>query len=183
MLRGEQVSLRPVAASDLPIIRRWFDDPETMAFWANPRPFVTEREFESDLAGRFATFDLAGYFMILDPDGKPIGRIDYEDVDVRAGSASLGILIGEADARGKGYGPDAMRALLVHLFRDRNLHRVDLTVLAWNQRAIRAYRRIGFVDEGVLRDHRYADGHYVNELQMSILCAEFDRLHPPPTGA
>jgi RimJ/RimL family protein N-acetyltransferase len=182
VLRGEQVSLRPVAASDLPIMRCWFDDPETMTYWANPRPFVTEHELKSDLAGRFANFELAGYFMILDPDGKPIGRIDYEDVNVRAGSASLGILIGEADARGKGYGPDAIRALLVHLFRDRNLNRVELTVLTWNERAIRAYRRVGFVGEGVLRDHRFVNGHYVDEIQMSILRAEFDRHQPPATG-
>src|SRR5215203_6340084 len=37
MLTGKRIKLRPVETSDLPIMRRWFDDPETMAFWANPR--------------------------------------------------------------------------------------------------------------------------------------------------
>lgn len=179
MLRGARVTLRPVTASDLPVMRRWFDDPETMAYWANPRPFVIERQFEADLTGRFATFDHAGYFTILDPSGRPIGRIDYEDVDTRARSASIGILIGEPDARGHGYGPDAIRALLLHLFHDRNLHRVELTVLAWNERAIRAYRRFGFTVEGRLRDHRFVDGRYVDELQMSMLRPEFDERYGP----
>jgi RimJ/RimL family protein N-acetyltransferase len=58
------------------------------------------------------------------------------------------------------------------------MHRVALTVLEWNERAIRAYRRIGFQQEGLLRDHRFADGRYVSELQMSMLDREFDQFHP-----
>lgn len=174
MLIGQWVTLRPVRASDLPIMRRWFDDADTMAYWATPRPLVTEHEFDAALTGRFASFCHAGYFMIVLPDDVPVGRIDYEDLDDRNGSASLGIIIGDPDARGRGYGPDAIVTLLRHLFWDRNLHRVDLTVLAWNERAIRAYRRIGFVDEGVHRDHRFVDGAYVDELHMSLLRREFD---------
>lgn len=174
MMIGERIRLRPVYSGDLPIMRPWFDDPATMAYWARPRPFVTEQEFVADLSGRFARFDRAGYFMILSPDDTPIGRIDYEDLDVRNASASIGIVIGDPNARGKGFGPDAIVTLLSHLFWDRNLHRIELTVLAWNERAIRAYRRIGFVDEGVHRDHRFVDGAYVDELQMSMLRSEFD---------
>jgi len=174
MLTGERITLRPVQSGDLPVMHSWFDDPETMAYWASPRPFVTVRQFESDLAGRFSRFDLAGYFIIIDPEGKPIGRIEYEALDERNGSAEIGIMIGEAEARGLGYGPDAVFTLLRYLFWDRNLHRVDLTVLAWNERAIRAYRRIGFVHEGIHRDHRFVDGTYVDELHMSLLRAEFD---------
>ena len=190
MLAGERVTLRPVRAGDLPAMRRWFDDPETMAFWASPRPFVTEREFEPDLSGRFARFDPAGYFAILAPTGEPIGRIDYELLDDRNRSAEIGILIGEASGRGLGYGPDAIVALLKHLFWDRNLHRVDLTVLSWNERAMRAYRRIGFVDEGIHRDHRFVDGGYVDEVHMSVLRPEFDARYrtgqapsPPTAGS
>jgi RimJ/RimL family protein N-acetyltransferase len=174
MLTGKRIKLRPVETSDLPIMRRWFDDPETMAFWANPRPFVTERQFESELAGRFSRYDHAGYFIIIDPEGKPIGPIDYEGFDERNRSVEVGILIGEAEARGLGYGPDAVVTLLRYLFWDRNLHRVELTVLAWNERAVRAYRRIGFVQEGIHRDHKFVDGTYVDELHMSLLRAEFD---------
>jgi RimJ/RimL family protein N-acetyltransferase len=174
MLRGDLVTLRPIASSDLPIIRCWFDDPETMRFWAMPRPFVTERQFEADLLGRFASFEEEGYFMIIDPAGEPIGWIDYGAVDQRSRSAELGVLIGEADARGKGYGSDAIRVLLRHLVHDRGLHRVSLTTLAWNERALRTYLSLGFREEGVLRDHRYVDGGYVDEIQMSMLRPEFD---------
>jgi RimJ/RimL family protein N-acetyltransferase len=178
MITGDTVALRPVAASDLPGMRRWFDDPETMRHWGIPRPFVLERQFEHDLDGRFSGYERAGYFTILDPDSEPIGRIDYDEVDELNRSCEIGILIGEADARNKRYGSDAIIALLRHLFRDRGMHRVALTVLEWNERAIRAYRRIGFQQEGLLRDHRFADGRYVSELQMSMLDREFDQFHP-----
>jgi RimJ/RimL family protein N-acetyltransferase len=174
MIEGASVKLRPVHADDLSRMRRWFDNPETMWFWAIPRPFVTSVQFESDLDSRFARFDQAGYFTILGPDDIPIGRIDFDDLDPINRSASIGILIGDPAARGKGYGPDAIIALLRYLFLDRNLHRVELTVLTWNERAVRAYRRIGFVDEGVHRDHRFAQGVYHDERQMSMLRPEFD---------
>lgn len=178
MIQGELVSLRPISASDLPAMRGWFDDPDTMKYWGFPRPFISERQFEDDLSTRFSRFESEGYFMILDPNGDPIGRIDYDTLDIRNRSCELGILIGEEHARNKRYGSDAIVALLHHLFRDRNLHRVWLTVLAWNERAIRAYRHVGFREEGVLRDHRYVDGEYVDELQMSMLRHEFDSLFP-----
>jgi RimJ/RimL family protein N-acetyltransferase len=178
MIQGELVTLRPVAAGDLPAMRRWFDDPETMKYWGVPRPFVPERLFEEDLSGRFSRFDSEGYFMVLAPNGEPVGRIDFDSMDERNRSCELGILIGEHQARNKRYGSDAIITLLKYLFRDRNLHRASLTVLAWNERAIRAYRRVGFQEEGTLRDHRYADGRYVDELQMSILRREFDALDP-----
>jgi RimJ/RimL family protein N-acetyltransferase len=174
MIAGSKVTLRPVAASDLPVMRTWFSNPSVMRFWGNHRPFVTERKFEDDLEGRFARFEESGCFTILGPKQEPIGRIEYMNLSMRSRSAELGILIGEESAQGKGYGPDAIVALLGYLFYERNLHRVGLTVLVTNQRAIRAYEKIGFVHEGRYRAHRFVDGAYEDEYQMSILRPEFD---------
>jgi RimJ/RimL family protein N-acetyltransferase len=66
-----------------------------------------------------------------------------------------------------------MRALLGYLFFQRNLHRVWLTVLADNRRAIAAYEKVGFVAEGRLRDDAYFDGRYHDQLVMGILRDEF----------
>jgi RimJ/RimL family protein N-acetyltransferase len=137
---------------------------------------VIHDRFEQDLSGRFARFDDAGYFTILDPDQRPIGRIEFERLDERCRSTQVMILIGEPDAQGRGFGRDAMRALLTYLFLDRNLHRVELTVIADNVRAIRAYDAIGFGTEGRLRGNRFVDGERVDELIMSILRPEFDAL-------
>lgn len=174
MLVGERVRLRPITRDDLPVMRRWFDDPETMRFWGQPAPLVREDQFEADLSGRFSRFDAAGYFIIELIDGTAIGRIEFEGLDPIARSAEVMILIGSAEGRGQGYGPEAMRVLLRYLFHQRNLHRVALTVIAWNEQAIRSSEKVGFVVEGRLREDLFFDGCYHDQVVMSILRPEFD---------
>lgn len=54
---------------------------------------------------------------------------------------------------GQGYGRDAVRLLLDYAFRLRNQHRADLSVNGNNERAIRAYKACGFIEEGRSRAH------------------------------
>jgi RimJ/RimL family protein N-acetyltransferase len=181
MISGERLRLRPIRRSDLPILRAWFDDPETTRFWGQPAPLVAEDLFETDLAGRFRRFDEAGYFMTELNDGTPIGRIEYERLDPIARSAEVMILIGSEEGRGRGFGTEAMVALLGYLFHQRNLYRVSLSVIAWNERAIRSYQKVGFVEEGRLRDDLFFDGRYHDQVVMSILRDEFEaRWSAPP---
>jgi RimJ/RimL family protein N-acetyltransferase len=176
MIRGKNVRLRPIERKDLESLRRWLDDSEVMRFWAAPQPLVSEQSFEGDLNGRFAQFDSAGYFIIEDPAGSAIGRIDFERLSIHERSAEVMILIGEKDARGKGYGTDAMTALLGYLFHQRDLHRVWLTVLVDNTAALKSYERAGFVNEGTLREDLYFDGKTHDQFIMSILRHEFDQM-------
>lgn len=178
MIEGELVRLRPITRADLDALRRWADDAAITRFWASPQPLVIERQFEADLDGRFAIFDTAGYFIIENPIGEAIGRIEFERLSVRERSAEVMILIGEREARGRGYGVDAMVALLGYLFRQRNLHRVSLTVLSDNHAAIRSYQKVGFVTEGTLRQDLFFDGKRHDQLAMSILDDEFEQRWP-----
>lgn len=173
MIKGERVELRPVTAADLPAMRSWFNEPESMRFWGEPHSIVTDHAFELDLVGRFARFDDAGYFIVM-VDGRPIGRIEFERLDESMRSAEVMILIGVAEERGKGYGTDAMSTLLRYLFHQRGLHRVGLSVIASNERAIRRYTKTGFSIEGRYRDDIYFDGRFHDQLAMSILRPEFD---------
>jgi RimJ/RimL family protein N-acetyltransferase len=175
VIRGNLVELRPIGSGDLSALRRWWDDPETMRFWAMPAAFLTDAAFDADLRGRFSRFDRAGYFMVV-VDNRPIGRIDFEQLDETMRSAEVMILIGEPEERGKGHGTDAMIALLRYLFHQRGLHRVALTVIAWNDRAIRSYEKLGFRTEGWYRDDLFFEGRFHDQIAMSILRPEFDAL-------
>ncbi len=84
-------------------------------------------------------------------------------------SAEFSIQIGEAEARGQGFGAAATRAALAHAFDDLNLHRVWLTLLASNTRAEALYKKVGFQREGVLRDAAFKAGRYVDVVTMAIL--------------
>jgi RimJ/RimL family protein N-acetyltransferase len=58
----------------------------------------------------------------------------------------VGIVLGEKDCWGKGYGPEALRLLLGYAFKDLGLRRIVLHVHRRNYRAIRAYKKVGFTE-------------------------------------
>ena len=67
-----------------------------------------------------------------------------------------------------------MRLLLDYAFRLRNFRKVWLWVHGDNERAIRAYRACGFVEEGRLRDHVYSNGRYVDAVYFGVLRHEWE---------
>ncbi|MEZ4728519.1 MAG: GNAT family protein [Caldilineaceae bacterium] len=73
----------------------------------------------------------------------------------------------------RGYGADAVRLLLAYAFRHHNVYRVYLSVNSNNTRAIGAYGRCGFVEEGRLRSHVWSNGEYIDLVQMGILRDEW----------
>lgn len=102
-----------------------------------------------------------------------IGHVGLYKVDMRARSAEFGILIGNRSSWGKGVGTRVTATVLEWAFTQLNLHRVYLSVLATNTRAIALYERLGFVREGVLRQDQFRDGRYVDVVVMGILKDEF----------
>jgi RimJ/RimL family protein N-acetyltransferase len=69
----------------------------------------------------------------------------------------------------KGYGTFAVTHLLNYAFRDLNLNRVYLYVFENNERAIRLYRKVGFVREGLMRQSEYINGTYISLIVMGLL--------------
>jgi diamine N-acetyltransferase len=99
----------------------------------------------------------------------PVGLVSLTNIDTVHRHAEFHILIGPDSAKDRGVGTLATRAMLQHGFGDLNLHRIALTVLARNARAIRVYEKVGFRREGVLRDAVYKNGAYQDLIAMAIL--------------
>jgi len=171
---GERVRLRPIERSDLPTFVRWFGDPEVRRHLLINMPFSLaqeERWFEAVLNAidRRESVLLA----IETEDSVHIGNIGLEQINWKDRSAELGIVIGEKSQWGKGYGTDAIRALLGLGFRELNLHRIFLRVDADNARGIRCYEKAGFQLEGTFRDAVFREGIYHDQHVMSVLDSEF----------
>ena len=105
-----------------------------------------------------------------------IGTCAFSQLDGENGSALYHITIGESDAWGHGYGTEATRLMLDHAFGTLSLHRIGLFVFEFNERAIRAYKRCGFVVEGRSRESVWRDGPWWDELAMSVLESDWRRL-------
>ena len=102
-----------------------------------------------------------------------IGHCALFNVNSTAQTCELGITVGDKKFWGKGYGSESTRLLVEYAFRYQNFRRVWLHVNAANERAVRAYRSCGFVEEGRLRAHVWSDGAYDDLLVMGLLREEW----------
>jgi UDP-4-amino-4,6-dideoxy-N-acetyl-beta-L-altrosamine N-acetyltransferase len=154
-----RVSLSSIRPEDSETLFRWINDPETVRFNAAYKPvhWAGHEEWCRSLG----TSPARQVFAIRLKD-RLIGVVQLVDIDPVHRSAELTIRIGEATDRGCGYGPEAIRLATDFAWRDLNLHRVWLRVFADNARAVRAYRKAGFVEEGTLREAAHIDGRYVD---------------------
>ncbi len=74
--------------------------------------------------------------------------------------------------RGRGYGTEAMQAVVDHAFDEVRLHRLELGVFDFNPRAQRVYEKVGFIAEGLQRDALLWDGQRHGSIMMSILATD-----------
>lgn len=102
-----------------------------------------------------------------------IGNVKIEPIDYDNRKAEIGIMIGDKNFWGKGYGTEAMRIAVKFCFQDLNLNRVSLGVIADNIQAMKAYKKVGFVHEGVLREDIIRDGKKYNRILMGLLKKDF----------
>jgi diamine N-acetyltransferase len=171
MIRGSKTCLRALERDDLPHFVRWINDPDTRRFMMMRYPLSMTEE-ENWWEG-FVTRHGDHIFAIDADDGTYIGNVGLHDIEGENRRALLGIIIGEKAYWGQGYGTDAIRTMLGWAFGYLNLNRVYLTVYEYNERAIRCYLKSGFRHEGCMRQARYIDGQYYDELMMGILRDEF----------
>jgi RimJ/RimL family protein N-acetyltransferase len=150
--RGEKVRLRHKRMDDAPADYAWRRDPELARFDAA----APLRSSYSDFLVTFRDdiehpTPFRRVYAIEDAAGQHIGNVMYYNIDERRKEAELGITIGDKRFWGRGYGRDAVRAFLRHLFLDVGLERVYLNTLDWNERAQQSFLASGFVPCGTNR--------------------------------
>lgn len=110
------------------------------------------------------------YKVVEAESGEIIGHGEIGNIQKENGSAVLcRLLIGEEKHRGKGYGGELVRQLLMLCFDSLKLHRVELNVYDFNAAAIACYEKQGFVKEGLMRDATRVGDKYWSTWRMSIL--------------
>jgi RimJ/RimL family protein N-acetyltransferase len=174
--RGERVYLRPLEPDDADLIHRWFEDTRLQALMGDlPMSLARRRQrYEDSVKGDGA--DVFRFVICLLEDDRAIGRTDIFELDRQNGSCAFGISIGDPDLWGRGYGTDAVNALVDFAFGQLRLERVWLDTDGHNVRAQAAYRKAGFTEEGRLRRAFFQDGHWSDDLRMAILRDEWAAL-------
>lgn len=173
-LTGKTVVLRALERADAPTILPWINDQKVIQHLLIHRPTnLASEEAFIDAVNR-GEGDLV--FGICDRvTEKLIGGVGLHRIDYKNRHALFGIFIGDAKSRGKGHGTEATGMVVNYAFDTLNLNRVWLQVYEDNKAAIRAYGKVGFRKEGVLRQDNYRRGRYWNTIVMGLLRAEAKR--------
>ena len=175
MICGERVRLRHTEKEDLPIFVEWLNDPEVRRGLMLHLPLSIAEEqqwFENMLTSPQDERPLVIEAQ-TDDGWTMIGNSSFHNLDWRNRNAELGIFIGDKSFWDQGYGTEVMQLLIKHGFTTLNLHLIYLRVYENNQRAIRAYKKAGFKEEGRLRQMIYQDGQYLDVIFMSVLRTEW----------
>jgi aminoglycoside 6'-N-acetyltransferase len=165
VLRGERVVLRPARNEDRARLRSILGEPDVAEWWTPGGPdHAVDEWLEPTEDG--ATF-------VVELDGVVIGSIQYaEESETDYRHAGIDIFL-DTEHHGVGLGSDAVRTLAGYLLEVRGHHRLTIDPAAANERAIRAYRRVGFRPVGVMRSYeRGADGTWHDGLLLDLLAGE-----------
>ena len=171
-LIGERVFLRPFGKRDLPYIQRWSNDAELRKLTGEVAPIgqAGAEKFYRELR---ADENRAWFTIVLKKGKRVIGEAGLLRMFAPWRNTDMTIIIGEKDARGKGYGTEVGRLLLSYAFEQLGFHRISIGVVGFNKNAIRFWKSLGFKKEGVERDEHFYDNKYSDGIMMSILEDEF----------
>jgi RimJ/RimL family protein N-acetyltransferase len=171
---GELVALGPMRRELIPLYQQWVNDFGTVRnLGVPPIPMTFEAE-TSWYDGLLRAGDREMTFTIYErKTWLAIGTAGLHAVDYRNRTAEFGIMIGEVDARGRGYGSEATRLMLDYAFTALGLHNVMLRVFAFNLAGLHAYQRAGFREMGRRRESILMAGKLWDVIYMECLANEF----------
>jgi RimJ/RimL family protein N-acetyltransferase len=171
------VSLRPLAESDVDDIMAWVNDPTIVGNIAAFAGSAFTRDQELAYIRRtLAATNERVWSIVETASGRYLGQAGLHQIHDRSKVGRLACIIAAKSDMGRGFGSAAIRAVIDHAFGPLGLHKVWLMIFRTNERSRRTYGRLGFVEEGVLRDEYFHDGGWHDMLRMSLLAGEW-----PPT--
>jgi len=170
---GERIYFRPLEVGDVDHLVRWLNDERNWSTLGRSNPInrLREREYIEELYK--SSSDVALGIALQETDAL-IGCVGFHAICPQARRATFGVLIGDCEVQGSGFGSEATQLAVRYGFEELNLNRIELSVFAHNERGVRAYRRAGFVEEGRQRQAFYRNGQYQDVLLFGLLRGDWD---------
>ena len=175
IIQGKKVVLRAIEMEDCELVQEMFNDPEIenlVGGWAFPLSlFAQKRWMESHYN------DQNGLRLVIDTkeDGS-VGIFTLTDIDWKNRRGVIGCKISLNGNRFKGYGSDAVMAIMRYAFAELGFHRLDASWLVMHPVSGNILAKLGFVKEGVKREYIYKGGKFRDLVEASILAEEYYEL-------
>lgn len=184
-ITGNLTVLGPFDESMVEALHRWYND-FAVAVLNGSVPHPQTSEVSRSEVAHFSTDDQTRYaFAIYERTAmRLIGFVDLRNINYRQRTAELGIMIGEPNCWGKGFGTETLYLVLDYAFSVLGLHNIMLSLAGYNERALRAYRRVGFREIGRRREICSIGNKFTDAVFMDCLSTEFHSplapIIPPP---
>lgn len=165
---GDAVELRTIETEDVPFLQRVVNHPRVRAGIAAARPQngVAEREWVESLGAE------GDAHLLVCLDGDPVGVVGFEPPDGVPGTAEVGYMVAPEEW-GNGYATDALATLCEYAFGERRLHKLYAVAFETNPASRRVLEKVGFVEEGRLREEAFVDGAHVDAYRYGLLAPEW----------
>ncbi len=167
-LRGAKVYLRRLERSDLTRTWEWLHRPDIFERIGVAVPFSPTQQDAWFVRLETATDKLVLAVCRSDSHAH-IGNVSLDNIDPRHRNARLSIFIADPGERGQGLGSDAIKVICRYAFDFLNLHRVWCKTDADEPRLIQFYQDLGFTEEGILRQHEFKAGRYIDKRLFGLL--------------
>lgn len=167
-IEGEQVLLRGITENDVnDRYLNWINDFEvTSGLYTGyfPETMHTLRNYiQSILQNNTGVM----FAILYKQNNEHIGNVKLDQIHWPNRNAEMGIMIGDKNYWGKGLGTEICNLTVNYAFETLNLRKITLTVFSNNPGAIKLYKKIGFIEEGCLKEHVFKGGEYLDKYVMS----------------
>lgn len=176
---GEACELRLLEEEDAPELYALIDanraQLRTWLPWAATQTLADTLGFIQRTRQQLTAND--GFQTAIVCEGAVAGVIGYVRVDWKSRSTSLGYWLGK-EYQGRGTMTAAVRALVNHALLGWHLNRVEIRAADENRRSRAIPERLGFRQDGILRQAELVEGRYLDSVVYSMLAVEWRSAKP-----
>lgn len=169
-LKGKHVYLRALEPEDLEFVHAVENDESIWEISNTQTPFskfIIKQYLENAHKDIYEVKQLR--LVISNYNDAPLGMIDIFDFDFKNSRAGIGILIKDTEARGKGYGSEALKLLVSYCFTHLGLHQLYCNISEENEVSIKLFKNEGFKQVGLKKDWNYVNNSYKNEYLFQLI--------------
>ncbi len=169
-LETERLILRQMTLEDTDFVFQHFSD-SAVSHYLMDEPPVTEVAQAQEIIQFYLEPEEKTHnrwVMVRKSDHQPIGTCGFHKWDKRCFRAEIGYDLSPS-CWGQGYMTESLRAVISNGFEQMGLHRIEALVYVENDRSIQLLQRLGFKQEGVLRDYFYLDGEFYDHYLFALL--------------